>query len=167
MSNQQERPGIEEWIVGFADGEGCFSVSIFRNKTTKLGWQVFPEFVITQGKRSLPAPEIYLKYFGCGKIFVNNRYDNHHEHLYRYCVRSLKDLREKIIPFFRKRPLRTAKQNDFELFAEIVESMFLSKHRSTTGMRSIARKIERMNRKTHSRFLESSEATRRAPAKVG
>src|SRR3989344_1388799 len=165
MSNQQERPRIEEWIVGFADGEGCFSVSIFRNKTTKLGWQVFPEFVITQGKRSLPALEIYLKYFGCGKIFVNNRYDNHHEHLYRYCVRSLKDLRESIIPFFRKHPLRTAKRKDFELFAEIVESMFFNKHRSTIGMRSIARKIERMNRKTRSQFLESSETTRHAPTK--
>ena len=120
MSNQQERSGIEEWIVGFADGEGCFSVSIFRNKTTKLGWQVFPEFVITQGKRSLPALEIYLKYFGCGKIFVNNRYDNHHEHLYRYCVRSLKDLRELIIPFFRKHPmLFKSKRHAFERFVEL------------------------------------------------
>lgn len=163
MSNQQERPRIEEWIVGFADGEGCFSVSIFRNKTTKLGWQVFPEFVITQGKRSLPALEIYLKYFGCGKIFVNNRYDNHNEHLYRYCVRSLKDLRETIVPFFRKRPLRTAKQKDFEIFAQIVEMMVNQKHQSASGMRSIARKIERMNRKTRSQFLESSETTRRAP----
>ena len=167
MSNQQERPRIEEWIVGFADGEGCFSVSIFRNKTTKLGWQVFPEFVITQGKRSLPALEIYLKYFGCGKIFVNNRYDNHHEHLYRYCVRSLKDLRETIIPFFKKHPLRTAKQKDFEIFAEIVDMMLQNKHLTTVGMRSIARKIERMNRKTRSQFLESSETTRRAPTKVG
>ena len=23
--DQQERPGIEQWIVGFVDGEGCFS----------------------------------------------------------------------------------------------------------------------------------------------
>jgi len=28
--NQQERPGIEQWVVGFVDGEGCFSVSVFR-----------------------------------------------------------------------------------------------------------------------------------------
>ena len=43
--NQQERLDAE-WIVGFVDGEGCFSVSFFRNKTTKFGWQVFPEFVV-------------------------------------------------------------------------------------------------------------------------
>jgi hypothetical protein len=167
MTNQQERLRIEGWIVGFTDGEGCFSVSIFRNQTTKMGWQVFPEFVITQGKRSLPALKIYLQYFGCGKIFVNKRYDNHHEHLYRYCVRSLKDLREKIIPFFRKNQLRTNKQKDFEMFSEIIETMMLKKHLSVKGLHLIAHKIERMNRKTPSQFLESSETTRHAPSKMG
>lgn len=34
--NQQERSEIKGWIVGFTDGEGCFSVSIIKNKTTKL-----------------------------------------------------------------------------------------------------------------------------------
>ena len=165
MSNQQERSRIEEWIVGFADGEGCFSVSMFRNTTTKFGWQVFPEFVITQGKKSLPALEIYLKYFGCGKIFVNKRYDNHREHLYRYCVRTLKDLRETIIPFFRKHKLRTAKRNDFEIFAEIVGMMSKDKHLTLSGLRSIARRIERMNRQISSQFLKSPETTRRAPQK--
>jgi hypothetical protein len=24
--NQQERPGLEQWVVGFVDGEGCFSI---------------------------------------------------------------------------------------------------------------------------------------------
>ena len=51
--NQQERLKIESWITGFTDGEGCFSVSFIRNKTTK--WLAnFSEFVITQGEKSLP-----------------------------------------------------------------------------------------------------------------
>ena len=165
MGNQQERSEIELWIVGFTDGEGCFSVSMFRNKTTTLGWQVFPEFVLTQGKKSLPALEIFLRHFKCGKIYKNTRYDNHKEHLYRYCVRSLQDLREVIIPFFKKHRLYTAKQHDFELFSEIVESLFQKKHLSESGLRAIARKIEKMNRKKKSVFLESSETTRHALAK--
>lgn len=156
---------MEGWIVGFTDGEGCFTVSIFRNATTRFGWQVFPEFVITQGKKSLPALEIYLKYFGCGKIFVNTRYDNHHEHLYRYCVRSLDDLHGTIVPFFRKHPLRTAKQNDFKIFVRIIEMMMRKKHHSMSGMRLIAKNIERMNRKTKSTFLKSSDTKRHAPAR--
>lgn len=158
--NQQERPGIEQWIVGFTDGEGCFSVSIFRNRTTKIGWQIFPEFVITQGKKSLSALQIFLRYFGVGKIFVNKRYDNHHEYLYRYCVRSISDLQTKIVPFFQKHRLYTAKQKDFELFAEIVKMLTEHKHFSVRGARAIARKTEKMNRKKPSRFLESSETTR-------
>lgn len=165
MTNQQERPEMKGWIVGFTDGEGCFSVSMFRNTTTKFGWQVFPEFVITQGKKSLPALEKFQAFFECGKIYENVRYDNHREYLYRYCVRSLADLREKIIPFFRKNQLYTAKQNDFELFADIVERLHRKAHLSESGLRVIARKIEQMNRKKKSAFLESPETTRRAPRK--
>ena len=50
--NQQERLKNVGWVIGYVDGEGCFSISLFRNKTTKFGWQVFPEFVVTQGAQS-------------------------------------------------------------------------------------------------------------------
>src|SRR3989338_8587974 len=97
--NQQER--LEPyWIVGFVDGEGCFSVSYIRNQTTKSGYQIFPEFVVTQGAKSLMALKAIQRYFGCGKLFINRRNDNHKEPIYRYCVRSLNDLLRIIIPFF-------------------------------------------------------------------
>ncbi len=162
MGNQQERLEIDNWIVGFTDGEGCFSVSLFRNKTTALGWQVFPEFVITQGRKSLPVLTHIQNRFGCGNIYENKRYDNHTEHLYRYCVRSLHDLNHVVIPFFEKHELRTAKRNDFLLFAEIVSMMNEGLHRTPEGLQSIAYIIERMNRKKASRFLESSETIRHA-----
>ncbi len=165
MNDQQERPRIEGWIVGFTDGEGCFSVSMFRNATTKFGWQVFPEFVITQGEKSLPALKLFQTFFRCGNVFVNKRYDNHHEHLYRYCVRSVQDLHTYIIPFFQKHSLQTAKQKDFELFAEIVEMLLKKEHITQAGLKKIALKIERMNRKKPSQFLESSETKRHAPTK--
>ena len=50
--NQQERPGFEQWIVGFVDGEGCFSISIVRNASCRLGWQVQHEFSVTQAAGS-------------------------------------------------------------------------------------------------------------------
>ena len=155
--NQQESSKIKGWITGFVDGEGCFSVSIIKNKTTKSGWQIFPEFVITQGEKSLKALKIIKNYFKCGNIFINNRYDNHNENLYRYCVRSIHDLKEKIIPFFSKNKLLTSKRKDFELFSEIVNMMLDKKHLKEKGFLKIARKIIRMNRKKPSRFLKSSE----------
>jgi len=158
--NQQERLKMTGWIIGYVDGEGCFSVSLFRNKTTKFGWQVFPEFVVTQGEKSKKSLEILIKFFKCGKIFLNKRYDNHNENIYRYCVRSKKDLTEIIIPFFNQNQLKTAKKEDFKIFAKIVDMMNENKHSELKGIKQIARVIEKMNRKKSSIFLESSETKR-------
>jgi hypothetical protein len=106
--NQQERLTQAGWIVGFVDGEGYFGVSINRNSKTKFGYQILPEFVVTQGAKSLSSLEFIREYFDCGRIFINNRHDNHREPLYRYCIRNLKDLSQTIIPFFKKYPLKTA-----------------------------------------------------------
>ena len=155
--NQQERLKTIGWIIGYVDGEGCFSVSFIKNATTKSGWQVFPEFVVTQGGKSKSSLEMIRNFFGCGKIFVNRRYDNHREHIYRYCVRSQEDLRRIIIPFFKQNPLRTAKKEDFGHFSFILGQMKLKKHLTKSGMQMIAERIEKMNHKKTSRFLESSE----------
>jgi hypothetical protein len=158
--NQQERSKIESWITGFTDGEGCFSVSFIKNKTTKTGWQIFPEFVITQGSKSLSALEIIRNYFKCGRLFINRRYDNHKDHLYRYCVRSISELKKTIIPFFQRNELKTYKLNDFKLFSKIVENMYVSDHLNRKGMNKIAKLVEKMNRKKKSRFLKSPETKR-------
>jgi len=158
--NQQERLKIIGWITGYVDGEGCFSVSLFRNKTTKFGWQVFPEFVVTQGEKSKKSLEILMKFFKCGKIFVNERYDNHNENVYRYCVRSKKELTEIIIPFFKQNQMKTAKKEDFRIFTKIIMMMNNNEHFQLSGIKRIAKMIEKMNHKKSSKFLESSEAKR-------
>lgn len=151
--NQQERLKTEGWISGYTDGEGCFTVSIVRNKRSRFGWQIFPEFVITQGEKSLESLEFVQKWFGCGNIFVNKRYDNHNENLYRYCVRSIKDLAEKVIPFFERNSLRTSKRKDFEKFCEIIHLMRYQKHFQKKGLIKIAKIAAEMNRKTPSKVL--------------
>ena len=135
--NQQERLRTANWIVGFVDGEGCFSVSIFKNRTTRSGWQVLPEFVVTQGEKSVSVLEEMKDFFGCGRVFVNRRYDNHNENLYRYCVRVIKDLREIIIPFFEVNPLRTAKKKDFEIFKASIQLMNSKAHLSQEGIEQL------------------------------
>ena len=134
--NQQERLRTVGWIVGFVDGEGCFSVTI-QKATTATGWQVFPEFVVTQGEKSLQALHDLKEFFECGRVFVNRRKDNHREQLYRFCVRSIADLRDKIIPFFRENQLRTAKRGDFEKFARVLELIGERKHLNSEGIMEI------------------------------
>ena len=155
--NQQERSETNGWVVGFVDGEGTFSVSIFKNKTTKRGWQVFPEFIVTQGSKSKLALEDLQQFFDCGKVFVNHRFDNHQEDLYRYCVRSLKDLKSKIIPFFENHSLRTAKKADFVVFCEIIKLIDQKKHLDLEGLNEIAQLTYKMNDGGAKTFLKSSE----------
>ncbi len=141
------------WVVGFVDGEGCFSCSIYRNRKMSLRWQVRPEFVVAQGASSRKVLEDLVRFFGCGRVYANARYDNHREHMFRYVVRPLGDLRDVIVPFFREHPLRTSKRDNFEKFATIIELMGERRHLSVEGMAEIARIQETMNRRKPSEVL--------------
>ena len=158
--NQQERPGFEQWIVGFVDGEGCFSISVVRNHTCRLGWQVQHEFSVTQAAPSREALEELKSYFGCGYIIENRRNDNHRMPLMRYSVKRRADIENTIIPFFEHHPLRTAKKSDFEKFSRVLDLIHDRRHLDPDGLRVIAQITEQMNRRQRSRFLESSEAIR-------
>jgi LAGLIDADG endonuclease len=158
--NQQERPGSEEWIVGFVDGEGCFSISVVRNVTCALGWQVQHEFAVTQASPSRSALEYVRDVLGCGRIVEQLRRDDHRSPLLRFSVKRRGDLIETIVPFFKEHPLRTAKRLDFERFADVLQLMEGGAHRTSEGLAVIASITEAMNRRQRSRFLESSEAIR-------
>ncbi len=161
--NQQERPLAVEWVVGFVDGEGCFSVPIFRNGKCRLGWQVQPEFAVVQGARSMEVLHALKEFFGCGLVSVNRRHDNHRQDMWRYSVRRLGDLVDRIIPFFEQHPLRTAKTGDFSSFRQAVRLMSRGAHLEVGGLRQIAKIAETINRRQPSRLLESSEAIRQPP----
>jgi LAGLIDADG endonuclease len=161
--NQQERPLAAEWVVGFVDGEGCFSVPIFRNSTCRLGWQVQPEFAVVQGERSVDVLHDLKAFFGCGAVTVNRRRDNHRQDMWRFGVRRLADLVARIIPFFEHYPLLTAKAGDFASFAIAVRLMNKGVHLEMDGLRQIALIAETINRRKPSQLMESSEAIRQPP----
>lgn len=146
--NQQERFRLEGWISGFIDGEGCFCVNVNRCSAMRLGWQVRPEFVVTQGARSVGALEILQDFFGCGAIYRNTRQD-----VYRWCVRRRDDLSDRIVPFIQDLPLRTSKAHDFELFVEALTLMERARHLEIDGVAQIASLAEGMNRRKPSAFL--------------
>ncbi len=158
--NQQERPVTAQWVVGFVDGEGCFSVPIFRNHTCRTGWQVQPTFTVVQSERSVGALHLLERFFGCGHVGRNNRHDNHREAMCSFTVRRLSDLATGIVPFFEANPLVTAKYFDVLKFGEVVRRMEQQAHLTVSGLSGIAAIAQTMNRRKPSRFLESSEAIR-------
>jgi hypothetical protein len=150
--NQQERLIRLGWVIGFVDGEGCFSIGFVRQNGGpgrvgyKTGYQVSHEFAVTQGAQSVSCLELLRDFFEVGQIVANRRYDDHREHLYRFVVRRRDDLIETIIPFFRRHPMLTAKQRNFEKFAHCVELIEAGRHLSFEGLADIAEIAETMNR---------------------
>lgn len=145
------------WIVGFTDGEGCFSLGFVKQRDRKerhrirrgykTGYQIFHEFAVTQGESSLQSLQQLKSFFKVGALYPNKRYDNHKEHLYRYTVRKRDDLIRIIIPFFQRHRLRTAKRKNFELFARCLRAIVRNEHLSKEGAIKIARISQQMNHK--------------------
>ena len=151
--NQQERLLTNDWLVGFVDGEGCFSCPVYRQRSMRLGWQVQPAFVVVQGASSRDVLEEMVMFFGCGKVYLNRRHDNHREHLYRYYVSRFGDLRDVIVPFFQANPLRTAKRANFAKFVEVIQLIELRAHLTVPGLIEIAEIVETMNHRKQSEVL--------------
>ena len=152
--NQQERLiEFRGWVIGFVDGEGCFSIGFVRQRCRpgrsgyKIGYQVAHEFGVTQGAQSVSTLHELHEYFGVGQVLANRRYDNHREHLYRYVVRRREDLLTTVIPFFRQYPLRSSKRDNFEKFASVVEMIDAGRHLTVDGLIEIAEIAETMNRR--------------------
>jgi hypothetical protein len=151
--NQQERLWIRGWIAGFVDGEGCFSCPLYPNRKTRLGWQLQPSFAVVQGQSSQDVLEDLVRFFGCGKVYVNRRRDNHREDLSRYYVSKFADIRDVIVPYFEENPLRTSKRENFEKFARVIRLMEERKHLTISGLTEIAGIAETMNHRKPSEFL--------------
>jgi hypothetical protein len=80
------------------------------------------------------------RYFACGTL----RPDRSDKTL-KWEVRNLSLIVERIIPHFHRYPMRSGKQFDFELFAEVCGRMSKREHLTTVGMRQIVTIAARMN----------------------
>jgi hypothetical protein len=150
--NQQERLIEPGWVIGFVDGEGCFSIGFVRQpgggsrRGYKTGFQVAHEFAVVQGARSVECLRELEAFFGVGSVTINRRVDNHREPLYRYCVSRRQHLLERIIPFFEENRLRTAKCEDFHRFALCVRLVAEGHHLSRDGLADLMEIAQTMNR---------------------
>jgi hypothetical protein len=149
--NQQERLIKIGWIVGFVDGEGCFSIHIVRQperanrRGYRTGFQVAHQFVVTQGAKSVGCLHMLKEFFGVGRVYINRRLDNHKEDLYVFVVAKRSDLLRTIIPFFQQYSLRTSKELDFQKFVKCMRLMETNAHLTHRGLLDILEITQTMN----------------------
>ena len=140
--NQQGR--LESYLSGFADGEGTFSVGVTRRPDLKFGYQLVPEFRVSQNGERASILELFQHTFGCGQIRMNDRSRSSDRTLV-FVVRRRRDLMERVIPFFERNPLLSDKRRSFSDFAHIVRSMDAGKHLTWLGFEQLVRLAHRVN----------------------
>jgi hypothetical protein len=128
------------WVVGFVDGEGCFSISFNKKASLTTGIEVRPSFSISQKSNSKDCVAAFVDFFDCGAIRYSKK-----DGTWKYETRSLPEIINKVIPFFIKYPLKTYKKNDFRLFCEICLLMQQNQHTNFLGLEEILSKAYTMN----------------------
>jgi|SRR3989344_1895040 len=141
--NQQER--LDPYISGYVDGEGSFHVALQKVAHVKFGYQLVPEFHVSQNYDYANNLSVIQKRLGCGYIKPNHR-SSKTDKTWVFVVRNRQDLLTKVIPFFIKNPLLSPKQKDFEKFALIVSAMESKKHYTKQGFLKLLRVAFSMNR---------------------
>lgn len=141
--NKPSNPKIHPWfITGFTDAEATFSISIRKSKQLKTGWIVNPVFYLELHRRDMLLLEKIKEYFGVGSIHLRSR-DNPSASFY---VRSIKDVKNTIIPHYDKFQLRTKKYEDFLLFKQAVELISNKEHLTQDGLQKIVAIRASMNK---------------------
>ena len=125
------------YITGFVDGEGSFSVCISPRNFKEVTWEIRPSFSITQNRMNRGILFKIKEYFKCGTIRPNRKDDT-----YKYEVRSLEELDRIIIPHFCRYPLQTNKKIDFEVLSHVITIMKEGRHLTKQGFKEIVEQLK-------------------------
>ena len=135
-----KRKQLFQYIAGFVDGEGSFSVAIIKHPFYETGWMINPVFQVYQHQNYRYVLELCKFVFKTGSIY---RKSGIHPVL-NFSVDSRRNIIEKIIPFFDKYPL-VVKQNDYLKFKEIVMAMEQGEHKTVSGFKRLVLLAHTMN----------------------
>lgn len=134
-----------EWLSGFVEGEGCFTVNIYKKKESVLGKGVKLVFKITQDNRNLSILEKIVEFLGCGRLYSQSKIKN--SRVTDFMVTGLIDIVDKVIPFFLAHPLHGVKKNELLDFIKVTELMKEKSHLTKEGLAQIQKIKEEMNTK--------------------
>ena len=132
-----------EWITGFIEGEGSFTITVMRHANTKTGIEFSPKFRVELQADDLPILNNLKRYWRFGRVLLcpasSPRYKRAEikatDH-YCYQVTSLYYCM-KLAHFFKKCEFRTKKRKQFELWCTILELLSNKEHLSIAGVNKI------------------------------
>lgn len=152
----------EERIMGFVEGEGCFSIGLqryvssrarkrkWRKKRNKIKnpyiWKVCPSFRVVCVNQDRAILEAIKEKLGVGKIHLYKRSEeiSNYRDIAHYYVQTFSELL-KVKEFFEKQHFYITKGQDFQKWAQCLEMMQRKEHLTREGLLKICELREQMN----------------------
>lgn len=119
------------WMAGFTTGDGSFYLVIRSNKLNNIA-RTDIGFTVTQHKRDAILLEKFITFFKCGRIKKDSRYP-----VYYFVVSNIKDITNKIIPFFKKYNTKGIKHLNFADWCDGAKIIQSKSHLSKEGVEHI------------------------------
>ena len=131
---------LRYYLLGFIDAEGCFSVSLKKQETTRFGWVLDPVFQVTQHNDHREILDMIKSEMSCGRVMPKPG----QEDCLIFVVDNRRQLIEKVVPFFENyKPI--AKKRDFEAFKNIVFGLERKEHADKESFRRLIETAFKMN----------------------
>jgi len=127
------------WVTGFVDAEGCFSIII--EIPDSLRWKVRVSFEINLHEKDKDILYKIQSFFGVGAV-----YHRPEKHISVYRVTNINYIKDVIIPHFTKYPLISKKQADFLLWSEVIKFILNKDHLTREGFIKILSYYASINR---------------------
>ena len=124
--NHLENKLDPNWVTGFVDAEGCFSVVIEVSEIFKRKVRI--SFEINLHEKDKDILYKIQSFFGVGAVYIRST-----RKLAVYRVTNVKFIKDIIIPHFTKYPLISKKRIDFLLWSKVVEIILNKDHLTEKG----------------------------------
>lgn len=157
-----------ERIMGFVEGEGCFSIGIRRvidRKPRKLGrkynikkpdlLRVVPSFRVTIREADNKILWEIKETLGIGQVYTQKRMPPQ-ENISQYYTRSLEDC-AKVRQFFEQHAFYTRKGQDFQLWCQCLNIINSGRHLTEKGLREILELRAKMNHRENKKKRTQEE----------
>jgi hypothetical protein len=149
----------KDYILGFVEGEGCFSITIGRSidRKPRMGkwvakkknphlFQVKPAFRITSVEANLPLLEEFKQAFGCGSVYTQKRGDlnpriSNSSYFYTKSFAEAFKIKE----YFSAFDFKTTKGKDFILWSKCLDIIASGRHLTKEGFLEICVLRDQMN----------------------
>lgn len=118
---------LGHYFAGLIDGEGSFSLVIYKEKVRdKIRWRFSPRFKIKLKDDDYAILLRLKEELKCGELYRNKELTKKKSYINCavYSVSSIKACKERITPYFEEHPLRALKAKTFVVWKEAIDIIY-------------------------------------------